>query len=79
MTQNRAIIVQEKGKAEAAEVTVPELRDDYVLVKVSAVALNPTDWKHIDFGLCSKGARVSLFIKWGSLIGSSPSLMLPCG
>jgi NADPH:quinone reductase-like Zn-dependent oxidoreductase len=59
MSPNRAIVVQEKGKAEAAEVTVPELRDDYIIVKVRAVALNPTDWKHIDFGLCSKGARVS--------------------
>lgn len=27
---------------------LPKLRDDYVLVKTVAVALNPTDWKHID-------------------------------
>ena len=27
----------------------PEVRPDYVLVEVKAVALNPTDWKHIDF------------------------------
>ncbi|KAF2837928.1 oxidoreductase [Patellaria atrata CBS 101060] len=27
---------------------LPRLRDDYILVKVKAVALNPTDWKHID-------------------------------
>ena len=26
----------------------PSLRDDYILVKTVAVALNPTDWKHID-------------------------------
>ncbi|KAK5131576.1 hypothetical protein LTR08_000831 [Meristemomyces frigidus] len=45
----KAIKVVEKGKAEIKEVPVPKLRDDYVLVKVNNVALNPTDWKHIDF------------------------------
>lgn len=28
---------------------VPACPNDYILVKVEAVALNPTDWKHIDF------------------------------
>ncbi|KAK9372451.1 chaperonin 10-like protein [Lipomyces chichibuensis] len=32
-------------------------RDDYILVQTVAVALNPTDWKHIDF-LSSPGALV---------------------
>jgi NADPH:quinone reductase-like Zn-dependent oxidoreductase len=32
------------GKAEVQEVPLPRMRDDYVLVKVRAVALNPTDW-----------------------------------
>jgi len=32
------------GKAEVKEVPLPKMRDDYVLVKVNAVALNPTDW-----------------------------------
>lgn len=27
----------------------PKLRPGYLLVEVKAVALNPTDWKHIDF------------------------------
>ncbi|TKA27003.1 hypothetical protein B0A50_05194 [Salinomyces thailandicus] len=45
----KAIKVVEKGKAELQEVPVPKLKDDYVLVKVKAVALNPTDWKHIDY------------------------------
>ncbi|KAK0333243.1 hypothetical protein LTR91_024143 [Friedmanniomyces endolithicus] len=45
----KAIKVVEKGKAEIQEVPLPKLRDDYVLVKVKMVALNPTDWKHIDF------------------------------
>lgn len=45
----QAIKVVEAGKAEIQSVPLPKLRDDYVLVKVAAVALNPTDWKHIDY------------------------------
>ncbi|KAK5652175.1 hypothetical protein OQA88_10818 [Cercophora sp. LCS_1] len=45
----KAIKITGPGKAEIQEVAVPALRDDYILVKVKAVALNPTDWKHIDF------------------------------
>lgn len=40
------------GPGEANLVTgraFPTLRDDYIPVKTKAVALNPTDWKHIDF------------------------------
>ena len=48
---NKAIVFVEKGKAEAKEVPQPKLRDDYILVKVKAVGLNPTDWKHIDRAL----------------------------
>lgn len=40
----KAIKIVEAGKAEVQEVPLPKLRDDYVLVKVKAVALNPTDW-----------------------------------
>ncbi|PPJ56599.1 hypothetical protein CBER1_01774 [Cercospora berteroae] len=30
------------------DATVPEHPEDYLLVKVDSIALNPTDWKHID-------------------------------
>ncbi|THZ15904.1 GroES-like protein [Aureobasidium pullulans] len=53
----KAIKVVEAKKAEIQDVAVPKLRDDYVLVKVDAVALNPTDWKHIDY-LANPGATV---------------------
>lgn len=59
MSKNHAVVVTKPGEAAVEEVSVPKLRDDYILVKVKAVALNPTDWKHVDF-LTSKGARVSL-------------------
>ncbi|KAI5364264.1 putative GroES-like superfamily, alcohol dehydrogenase-like, NAD(P)-binding domain superfamily [Septoria linicola] len=44
----KAIKITNKHTAEIQEVPLPKLRDDYVLVKVKSVALNPTDWKHID-------------------------------
>lgn len=53
----KAIKVVEAKKAELQDVPVPKLRDDYVLVKVEAVALNPTDWKHVDY-LANPGATV---------------------
>ncbi|GAB7357142.1 hypothetical protein MBLNU459_g7936t1 [Dothideomycetes sp. NU459] len=53
----QAIKVVEAGKAEIQDVPLPKLRDDYVLVKVEAVALNPTDWKHIHY-LATPGATV---------------------
>lgn len=56
MTTN-AIVFVEKGKAAIKEVAMPSLRDDYVLVKVNAVGVNPTDWKHIDNGIASPGSR----------------------
>ncbi|KAI9812614.1 MAG: hypothetical protein M1827_004603 [Pycnora praestabilis] len=54
----RAIVIQGPKQAKlVSDAPVPKLRDEYILVKVVAVALNPTDWKHIDF-LADKGAIV---------------------
>lgn len=49
MASIRAIVNQEKGKASVLSVGIPKLRDDYLIVKVKAVALNPTDVNHIAF------------------------------
>jgi len=54
---NHAVVIVEKGVAEVQQVPVPTLDDDFILVKTHAVALNPTDWKHIDY-MPSPGARV---------------------
>lgn len=40
----QAIKIVSVGKAEIQTVPLPELLDHYVLVKVNAVAINPTDW-----------------------------------
>ena len=45
----KAIKVIKPGHAEVQEVPIPKLRPDYVLVKVEAVALNPSDWKSLDW------------------------------
>jgi len=57
MPKCQAIVIQKPGEAIPQEVDRPKLRDDYLLIKVKAVALNPTDWKHIDF-VATKGTRV---------------------
>lgn len=40
----KAIKIVSAGKAEVKTVPLPKLRDDYILVKVKYVAINPTDW-----------------------------------
>jgi hypothetical protein len=40
----KSIKIVSAGKAEVQDVPQPEARDDCILVKVAAVALNPTDW-----------------------------------
>jgi len=57
MSKNHAVVVTKPGEVGVQEVPAPKLRDDYILVKVKAIALNPTDWKHVDY-LTSKGARI---------------------
>ena len=58
MTRTNAIVYVDKGKATIQDVPKPKLRDEYVLVKVHALGLNPTDWKHIDFGVTESGSRI---------------------
>lgn len=45
----KAVIIEGRGKAAIATSPIPKLRDGYILVKTTAVAINPSDWKHIDF------------------------------
>ena len=45
----KAIVIRGLKKTElVSDRPIPKLRDDYLLVKTAAVALNPTDWKSID-------------------------------
>ncbi|GJC86968.1 protein TOXD [Colletotrichum liriopes] len=50
MAQNQAVKTVAAGVAKVVDAPVPALpADDYILVKTTAVAINPTDWKHVDF------------------------------
>ena len=44
----KAVVIKDSNKAGIETIPTPKLRDDYVLVKTTAVALNPTDVSHID-------------------------------
>lgn len=45
----KALIIEGRGKATIIDSPPPKLRDGLILVKTTAVAVNPSDWKHIDF------------------------------
>ncbi|KAE8377359.1 zinc-binding oxidoreductase [Aspergillus bertholletiae] len=50
MTTQKAVVVTGPKQAQVvADRPIPALRDDYILVKTVSVAINPTDWKHIDY------------------------------
>ncbi|KAI0089332.1 GroES-like protein [Irpex rosettiformis] len=44
----KASVIQADHKTAVVEIPIPAIDEDEILVKVVAVALNPTDWKHID-------------------------------
>ncbi|KAF2211281.1 hypothetical protein CERZMDRAFT_85464 [Cercospora zeae-maydis SCOH1-5] len=71
----KAIKITEKNTAEIREVPIPKLRDDYMLVKVEAVALNPTDWKHID--RLGKGGETVGVDLCGTILEIGPKVTRP--
>ncbi|KAI0483727.1 putative alcohol dehydrogenase [Xylaria cf. heliscus] len=54
----KAVVVVQLREAAVREVLLPIVRPGWVLVKVKAVALNPTDWKHVAWGGADIGCRV---------------------
>lgn len=46
--KNFGLVRERAGCAVLKSIPIPELRDDYVLVRTVAVALNPTDWTTLD-------------------------------
>lgn len=49
-------VVREGDKAVVKEVPLPHARENEIIVKTKAVALNPTDWKHIEYGMAPEGS-----------------------
>ncbi|KAH7095090.1 hypothetical protein FB567DRAFT_485510 [Paraphoma chrysanthemicola] len=61
MAIQRGVIIDGPGVAKVvSDRDIAPLRDDYVLVKVKAVALNPTDWKARDTEANTKGAGLGV-------------------
>ena len=54
----RAIVV-DGTSATVTSRPLPKLRPTYMLVKVNAIALNPTDWKHVHRKLAAPGGSMS--------------------
>ncbi|KAL4738898.1 chaperonin 10-like protein [Aspergillus similis] len=48
-TQKAIVVTSPQQESLVTDRPVPTLRDDYILIKNVAVALNPTDWKHIAY------------------------------
>lgn len=50
MSTQKALVITGPGTAAVVnDRPIPALRDDYLLIKTVSVALNPTDWKHIEW------------------------------
>jgi NADPH:quinone reductase-like Zn-dependent oxidoreductase len=65
------------NKAKVSEISLPKLRPTYLLVKVEAIALNPTDWKHINGKRAAENSISGCdfsgtVVEIGSGMGSSP-------
>ncbi|KAI1383445.1 alcohol dehydrogenase [Hypoxylon trugodes] len=56
----KALAIVEKGRAEIREVPIPKVIDGFVLVKVKAVGINPTDWKGIETRTVPSGVQIGL-------------------
>jgi NADPH:quinone reductase-like Zn-dependent oxidoreductase len=50
MSKNQAVVVLKPHEAGVVDVPYPELvADDHMIVRTTALAINPTDWKHVGF------------------------------
>lgn len=71
----RAVVIKAPGVAAVEEVPTPKLRDDYLLVKTRAVAINPTDWKHVN-NIAPAGVRVGCDYV-GEVVAVGPEVTKP--
>ncbi|CAL9735193.1 hypothetical protein MOSE0_H00188 [Monosporozyma servazzii] len=74
-TSMKATVI-DNGKAAIKTVPLPQLDDEYVLIKTKAVAGNPTDWKHIKYNLGPNGSVIGVdaageIVKLGSKVDTN--------
>ncbi|KAE8371532.1 chaperonin 10-like protein [Aspergillus bertholletiae] len=58
MPQKAVVITGSKQVSLVSDRPLPTLRDDYILIKTVCVALNPTDWKHVEYDFGAPGCVV---------------------
>lgn len=57
-TTMNAVVIEGKQAVIKNNISLPEYPSTYILVKTRAVGGNPTDWKHIEFGIGPQGSIV---------------------
>ncbi|KAH6866088.1 chaperonin 10-like protein [Thelonectria olida] len=57
-TDIKAVQAESQGKAIIKTVSLPKLRPDYLLIRTTAIAVNPADWKHLEYGAGLAGTTV---------------------
>ncbi|KAJ3159330.1 hypothetical protein HK101_001104 [Irineochytrium annulatum] len=55
---HRALVIQDDQSLRVVSVSIPKIEKNEVLIKVSHAALNPTDWKHVEYKLAGPGKVV---------------------
>lgn len=57
----KAVVYKEPKEAVlVSDRPIPKLRDGYLLIKNEAIALNPTDWKHVALGIAKEGCLLGV-------------------
>lgn len=59
-TMKAVVYTEPKQMRLVADRPLPQIRPNTVIVKVVAVALNPTDWKHVSFGMAKEGCVIGV-------------------
>lgn len=72
---HRAVIVQTDTTVKTEERPIPAVSDNEILVKVSAIAVNPTDWKHARI-MTSPGTILGCDFA-GVVVQAGPNLRVP--
>ncbi|KAK2013653.1 GroES-like protein [Colletotrichum eremochloae] len=64
----KAIHIEGRGKAVITDQPVPEPRDGHILVRPRAVAVQPSDWKHVDYVFVGQPAGVRMGFEYAGEI-----------
>lgn len=70
----RAVVVQENKTTAVKNVPIQTPGENEILVKVKAVAINPTDWKHVKWPMLNKAGAYSGCDFAGEVVQVGPNL-----